>query len=341
MIARGRGAGADQGGGRGGRGGAVVQRHGRQGLRDRAARAPAGERRLPRRPARALLAGQRRRRRRRPGRARRADRVRRRPEGPAPDRGRDPGARAAGPRRHGHPARALRRHLHRLQPRDVRHLELRGGDQPAAGRDPGGRRDHRAPGRPRRRDHHRPPDGVTLACDHRILYGADGARSSTASGRCSRSRWGWLCSAGRAVAAGRCTPRRRRGLDRPGRPGSLRARRARRRSASRRRGQAGEVPDLLLLLEHPPVYTKGRRSTPDELPMGEDWYRMQGIEVADTDRGGRVTYHGPGQLVGYPIVCLRPYRRRRPRLRPAHGAGRDRAPSPTGEVEADLVERRR
>jgi lipoyl(octanoyl) transferase len=71
--------------------------------------------------------------------------------------------------------------------------------------------------------------------------------------------------------------------------------------------QAGEIPDLLLLLEHPPVYTKGRRSTPDELPMGEDWYRMQGIEVTDTDRGGRVTYHGPGQLVGYPIISLRPY----------------------------------
>ena len=69
--------------------------------------------------------------------------------------------------------------------------------------------------------------------------------------------------------------------------------------------QAGEVPDLLLLLEHPPVYTKGRRSTPDELPLGEDWYLTQGIEVADTDRGGRVTYHGPGQLVGYPIVSLR------------------------------------
>ena len=71
--------------------------------------------------------------------------------------------------------------------------------------------------------------------------------------------------------------------------------------------QAGEVPDLLLLLEHPPVYTKGRRSTPDELPMGEDWYRMQGIEVRDTDRGGKVTYHGPGQLVGYPIVDLAAY----------------------------------
>jgi lipoyl(octanoyl) transferase len=67
-----------------------------------------------------------------------------------------------------------------------------------------------------------------------------------------------------------------------------------------------QIPDLLLLLEHPPVYTRGRRSTADELPMGEEWYRSQGIEIADTDRGGRVTYHGPGQLVGYPIVSLKP-----------------------------------
>jgi len=70
----------------------------------------------------------------------------------------------------------------------------------------------------------------------------------------------------------------------------------------------GRIPDVLLLLEHPPVYTKGRRSTADELPMGEDWYRRQGIDVVETDRGGRVTYHGPGQLVGYPIVSLRPFR---------------------------------
>jgi lipoyl(octanoyl) transferase len=68
--------------------------------------------------------------------------------------------------------------------------------------------------------------------------------------------------------------------------------------------QRGEVPDLLLLLEHPPVLTKGRRTEDSELGMGEEWYRMQGIEVCETDRGGRVTYHGPGQLVAYPIVDL-------------------------------------
>jgi lipoyl(octanoyl) transferase len=70
---------------------------------------------------------------------------------------------------------------------------------------------------------------------------------------------------------------------------------------------AEAISDLLLLLEHPPVYTKGRRTEPGELPMGEDWYRLQGIEVTETDRGGRVTYHGPGQLVAYPIVSLNPY----------------------------------
>ncbi|HET9153365.1 MAG TPA: lipoyl(octanoyl) transferase LipB [Solirubrobacterales bacterium] len=67
------------------------------------------------------------------------------------------------------------------------------------------------------------------------------------------------------------------------------------------------VPDVLLLLEHPPTYTRGRRSKPEELPMGVDWYEAQGIEVHDTDRGGLVTYHGPGQLVAYPIVDLGAY----------------------------------
>jgi lipoate-protein ligase B len=72
----------------------------------------------------------------------------------------------------------------------------------------------------------------------------------------------------------------------------------------RSRRQAGELPDVLLVLEHPPVYTKGRRSEPRDLPMGEDWYRLQGIEVEASDRGGRATYHGPGQLVAYPIMAI-------------------------------------
>jgi len=68
--------------------------------------------------------------------------------------------------------------------------------------------------------------------------------------------------------------------------------------------QLNELPDVLLMLEHWPVYTRGRRSAPGELPMGEEWYRMQGIDIVETDRGGKVTYHGPGQLVGYPIVRI-------------------------------------
>jgi lipoyl(octanoyl) transferase len=70
--------------------------------------------------------------------------------------------------------------------------------------------------------------------------------------------------------------------------------------------QAQAIPDVLLLLEHPAVYTRGRRSTEAELPLGESWYAAQGIEIVDVDRGGRITYHGPGQLVGYPIMQVGP-----------------------------------
>ena len=98
---------------------------------------------------------------------------------------------------------------------------------------------------------------------------------------------------------------------------------------------AGDVPDVLLLLEHPPVYTKGRRTEPSELPMGEDWYRMQGIEVAETDRGGRVTYHGPGQLVAYPIVALKDLANRDT---PASGKSRMTG-RPSGSLEGEEVAR--
>src|SRR4051812_6195180 len=60
---------------------------------------------------------------------------------------------------------------------------------------------------------------------------------------------------------------------------------------------AGDVPDTVLLLEHPPVYTAGRRTRPHERPF-------DGTPVIDVDRGGKITWHGPGQLVGYPIVRL-------------------------------------
>jgi lipoyl(octanoyl) transferase len=72
----------------------------------------------------------------------------------------------------------------------------------------------------------------------------------------------------------------------------------------RERRQGEEIPDVLLVLEHPQVYTKGKRTTPADLPMDEHWYRARGIDVCETDRGGRVTYHGPGQLVAYPIMAI-------------------------------------
>lgn len=72
----------------------------------------------------------------------------------------------------------------------------------------------------------------------------------------------------------------------------------------RARRLAGELPDTLVLLEHPPVYTRGRRSAGEDLPLGEDFYRAKGIDVVATDRGGKLTYHGPGQLVGYPIMRI-------------------------------------
>jgi lipoyl(octanoyl) transferase len=59
----------------------------------------------------------------------------------------------------------------------------------------------------------------------------------------------------------------------------------------------GTGPDTLLLLEHPPVYTAGKRTEPHERPF-------DGTPVIDVDRGGKITWHGPGQLVGYPIVRL-------------------------------------
>jgi lipoyl(octanoyl) transferase len=72
--------------------------------------------------------------------------------------------------------------------------------------------------------------------------------------------------------------------------------------AVRERRIADELPDVLLLVEHPPVYTQGRRSRPEDLPFAPEWYAEQGIDIVPVRRGGQLTYHGPGQLVGYPIM---------------------------------------
>jgi len=68
---------------------------------------------------------------------------------------------------------------------------------------------------------------------------------------------------------------------------------------------AGDLPEHLLALEHPPVYTVGRRSDAGDLPFPEAFYRERGIDIVRTPRGGQLTYHGPGQLVGYPIMRVR------------------------------------
>lgn len=65
----------------------------------------------------------------------------------------------------------------------------------------------------------------------------------------------------------------------------------------------------LLLLEHPPVYTLGRNASEADIFSSRQWRAERGIEVAHCDRGGKVTYHGPGQLVGYPLLNLSPDRR--------------------------------
>jgi lipoyl(octanoyl) transferase len=75
------------------------------------------------------------------------------------------------------------------------------------------------------------------------------------------------------------------------------------------RRREGEIPDTLLLLEHPHVITLGTSSQHDNILVSADEARLLGIEVFDTGRGGGVTYHGPGQLVGYPIFDLKPDRR--------------------------------
>jgi lipoyl(octanoyl) transferase len=95
-------------------------------------------------------------------------------------------------------------------------------------------------------------------------------------------------------------------VERPGRVAYAAALELQEQLVARRR--AGEIADTLVLLEHPHVLTLGTSARREHVLLGDDDARLLGIDVFETGRGGDVTYHGPGQLVGYPILDLKPDR---------------------------------
>jgi lipoyl(octanoyl) transferase len=106
-----------------------------------------------------------------------------------------------------------------------------------------------------------------------------------------------------ATAATRATATRARWLGRIGYDAVF----SLQRDAARRAAGGGE--ETLLLLEHEPVFTLGRNATSSDILFTPEKCRELGIEVRETNRGGKVTYHGPGQIVGYPVLNLSPDRR--------------------------------
>ena len=100
---------------------------------------------------------------------------------------------------------------------------------------------------------------------------------------------------------------------------------------------AGEVPDVLWVLEHPPTYTAGRHGTRDDLHVPDATLAAAGAEFVEVDRGGQMTWHGPGQSVLYGICDLRPGRRVRVYVEAMVRAMRDAAAIPGAAAGADAM----
>ena len=195
------------------------------------------------------------------------------------------------------PGRRPGRHVHDHEPGQLRHLHGHADDQPAAVGDPRHLRDRQAAvGDPGRRGQDaiaiRSIMNLTLTYDHRLVDGAYGAQflRDLAPAAPDLGRVGLL----EAQSMTRGAYLMNLGLTDYEEAWELQ------RSLAAAVGQ-GAIPDTVLLLEHPPTVTLGRRTEEGEvhIPAGAD------VAVVETDRGGKSTYHGPGQLVCYPILDLK------------------------------------
>jgi lipoate-protein ligase B len=108
------------------------------------------------------------------------------------------------------------------------------------------------------------------------------------------------------------------------------------RALARARG-AGAIPDVVWLLEHPPVYTTGRHGRREDLFLSDETLAAAGAEFVASDRGGQMTWHGPGQSVGYVVADLRPGRRVRGFVGALVGAMADAAGVPGAAAGADAM----